>query len=219
MAATRGPRPPETVRFTLPELTERTAAEITEGQHHEQCHAVDLDLSGRDLRRTTFTESELVRVRLDGADLQGVHLAECRLSQLDAATFTSPRSSWRDVVLTGSRLGAVESYESTWRSLLVTDSKLGYVNARGSAWTDVTFRGCTVDELDLANARLSRVRLQDCRVRSLRVPAATLVDVDLREARIEEIEGLAGLSGAWVSEHQLTELAPLLAAHLGIRVG
>jgi uncharacterized protein YjbI with pentapeptide repeats len=219
MAPSAGPQPPETVQVTLPPLTDVTAGSLAASQHHELARLADLDLSGADLRRTTFSESALQRLVLDATDLRGVHLAECRLDQLDAARCSVPRSSWRDVVLAGSRLGAVEAYESTWRAVLVTDSKLGYLNARGSTWTDVTFRGCTVDELDLTDARLTRVRLDDCRVRSLRLGGTILTDVDLRTARLAELEGLAGLAGAWVSEQQLTELAPLLAAHLGIRIG
>ena len=219
MAPSLGPRPPEPVRVTLPALTDVAADALPGTQHHELLRLADLDLTGADLRGTTFAECALERLVLDAADLRGVHLVECRLAQLDAARCTVPRSSWRDVTLDGSRLGAVEAYESTWRSVLVTDSKLGYLNARGSTWTDVTLRGCTVDELDLTAARLTRVRLEGCRVRSVRLADATLVDVDLRTARLEELEGLAGLAGAWVSEQQLTELAPLLADHLGIRVG
>ena len=156
---------------------------------------------------------------LDAVDLRGVHLVECRLSQLDAAHGVLPRSSWREVVLAGSRLGAVECYDSTWRSVLITDSKMGYLNARGSTWTDVTLSGCAIDELDLAGARLTRVRLDGCRIGTLRVAGATLTDVDLRGAQLTQLEGLAGLAGAWVSEQQLIELAPLLADHLGIRIG
>jgi uncharacterized protein YjbI with pentapeptide repeats len=218
MAATRGPRPPEAVRFSLPPLDDATLQDLRSSRHHDQRRVADLDLTDLELRQTTFAECALERLVLHGADLRGMHLVECRLAALDAASCALPHSSWRDVVLDGSRLGALECYESTWRSLLVTDSKFGYLNARGSSWTDVTFRNCVVDELDLSNARLTRVRFEGCRVRSLRVADATLADVDLRGVRLEEIEGLAGLAGAWFSESQLTELAPLLADHLGIRV-
>ena len=39
------------------------------------------------------------------------------------------------------------------------------------------------------------------------------------DVRLWKLLGLAGLAGAWVNELQLSQLAPLLAAHLGIRVG
>jgi len=213
------PRPPEAVTLTLPPLTDVTGFSPTGDERYEALRLVDLDLSGADLARATFAECALERVALHDADLRGVHLVESRLTQVDAAVFAAPRSSWRTVLLDGSRLGAIETYEATWRSLLVTGCKLGYLNARSSTWRDVTFRGCTVDELDLSGATLTRVAFEDCRIGTLRAGGATLVDVDLRGARLEVVDGLAGLAGAWVSELQLSELAPLLAEHLRIRVG
>lgn len=213
------PRPPGPVTLALPALTGGAALTLVGDVRYEALRLVDLDLSGADLARATFAECELERVALHETGLRGVHLVECRLIQVDAAVFAAPRSSWRTVVLEGSRLGAIETYEAIWRSVLVTGCKLGYLNARASTWWDVTFRGCTVDELDLSGATLTRVAFEDCRIGTLRAAGATLVDVDLRGARFEVIDGLAGLAGAWVSQPQLTELAPLLAEHLKIRVG
>jgi uncharacterized protein YjbI with pentapeptide repeats len=217
--STPRPRPPEEVTLTLPPLTDAGADELAADERYDALRLAEADLSGLDLARATFAECLLERVALHETNLRGTHLLESRLSQVDAPVFTAPRSSWRRTVLERSRLGAVETYETTWRSVLVTDSKLGYLNARSSAWTDVTLRGCTIDELDVSTAKLTRVAFGDCRVGTLRAAGATLVDVDLRGARLEVIDGLAGLAGAWITEHQLTELAPLLADHLKIRVG
>lgn len=213
------PRPPEPVTLALPALTDGAGVTLTGDERYEALRLADLDLTGADLARATFAECELERVTLHEAALRGVHLVESRLGQVDAAVFSAPRSSWRTVVLDGSRLGAVETYEATWRSVLVTGCKLGYLNARSSTWRDVVFAGCTVDELDLSGAKLTRVAFEGCRVGTLRAAGATLVDVDLRSARLEVVDGLTGLAGAWVSDAQLADLAPLLAEHLGIRVG
>jgi uncharacterized protein YjbI with pentapeptide repeats len=213
------PRPPEQVTLTLPPLREGSLDAVAGDRRYDALHFAEADLSGLDLARATFAECVFERVGLHETDLRGAHLVESRLSQVDAAVFTAPRSSWRQTVLERSRLGAVETYETTWRSLLVSDCKLGYLNARGSVWTDVTLRGCSIDELDLSGAKLTRVAFADCRIGTLRAAGATLADVDLRGARLEVIDGLAGLAGAWVSEFQLTELAPLLAEHLKIRIG
>ena len=218
MPTSTSPRPPEPVALTLPPLAGLAADELVEDERYEARLLVDADLSGAELARCTFAECALERVALHETDLRGVHLVESRLTQVDAAVFSAPRSSWRTVLLERSRLGAVEAYEATWRSLLVSECKLGYLNARAGTWRDVTLRGCTVDELDLSGAKLTRVAFEDCRIGTLRASGATLVDVDLRGARLEVVEGLAGLAGAWVSEQQLGELAPLLADHLRIRV-
>lgn len=219
MPTARRPKPPETVRVDLPALTDAPAERLRAGDRREAERYADADLGGAALAGSTFSECSFERVALHEADLRGVHLADCRLSGIDAPLLRVPRSGWRQVSLSASRLGAVEAYEATWRALLVTDCKLGYLNARGSTWTDVTLRDCTVDELDLSGARLTRVALPGCRVATLHLDRATLHDVDLRETGLQLIEGLAGLAGAWVSDSQLTALAPLLADHLGIRVG
>lgn len=219
MAARTRPAPPEPVQLALPELVDTDAVTLAARDRREAERYSDADLSGAVLPQASFGECAFERVALHEADLRGLHLTECRLQQVDAAALGVARSGWRSVAVTGSRLGALEAYESTWRNVELTESKLGYLNARGSTWTDVTLRDCVVEELDLGGARLTRVAFPGCRIASLRLAGATLVDVDLREARLESIEELAGLAGGWVSEAQLSELAPLLAAHLGIRVG
>ena len=190
------PRPPEQVALTLPPLTDGSREDLERDGRYDALRFADADLTGLDLSRSTFVECAFERVSLHETDLRGTHLVEARLSQVDAALFTAPRSSWRRTVLERSRLGAVETYETTWRSLLVSDCKLGYLNARSSAWTDVTLRGCSIDELDLSGAKLARVAFADCRIGTLRAGGATLADVDLRGARLEVIDGLAGLAGA-----------------------
>ena len=219
MPTAERPQPPEQVALSLPALTDAAAREVDGDERYDGLRFAGADFSHEDLARTTFADCAFERVTLHEADLRGAHFVESQLSQVDAPVLTVPRSNWRMVILERSRLGAMESYESSWRSLLLSDCKLGYLNARSSVWTDVTFTGCSIDELDVSGAKLTRVAFADCRIGTLHTPGATLVDVDLRGARLEVIDGLAGLAGAWVSEQQLTELAPLLADHLKIRVG
>jgi uncharacterized protein YjbI with pentapeptide repeats len=121
--------------------------------------------------------------------------------------------------VSGSRIGAAELYESHWRSLEVVGSKLGYLNARSTVWQDVIFRDCVIDELDLGSATISRLAFERCEINTLDATRARCTDVDLRGARLHAIKGLGGLAGAWITGHQLTELAPLLAAHLKIDIG
>jgi len=217
-AATR-PRRPEPVDVVLPALADVPAERLSRGDSRELERYADADLSGAELPGTSFLECLVERVTLHEVDLRGVHLVDCRWQQVDASALSVPRSSFRGVELAGSRIGAFEAYESTWRSVSAHDTRIGYLNARSSTWQDATFRDCSIDELDLTGATLTRVAFPGCRIGTLRAAGSTFTDVDLRDARLEVVEGLDGLAGAWVSEQQLTELAPLLAAHLHIRVG
>ncbi|VEI18608.1 Uncharacterised protein [Actinomyces viscosus] len=80
-----------------------------------------------------------------------------------------------------------------------------------------------VEDLQLAGADLSgvdaqRVRFEESRVGTLRLCDGSLADVDLRGLEMKVVSGVGSLGGATVSGQQLAELAPLMAAHLGLRV-
>ena len=94
----------------------------------------------------------------------------------------------------------------------------GYVNLAGAQLQDVVFEGCEIDSLDLRGAELETVTLLDSRVDELNVAGATLSAVDLSGARLRTLIGVESLRGAIISHAQLVDLAPLLAAQVGLEV-
>jgi uncharacterized protein YjbI with pentapeptide repeats len=216
----RAPQPP-VIRQLLPpaEMVAGSASSIEAGDTREAERYVGTDFGGNRLAHTTFRECVFDGVSFEQADLRGVHLIESLLTNVGVAALAAPRSSWRDVVCRGSRLGSAELYESTWRSVMFENCKIGYVNARSVRWQDVVFRDCVLDELDLVYASVERLAFERCEVGTLELADARLADVDLRGARLATINGLAGLAGCWITEQQLMSFAPLLAQHLKISVG
>ena len=213
-----GPQPPRIEPVALPTLTNVTSLPEIRSDVREAERYPQHDLSGADLEFWSFTDCEFRQTGLDETRLRGSRLSEVILGEIDAPVFSAPRTSWRNVQVTGSRLGSAELYASTWRSVTIAGSKINYLNARTADWQDVRFTDCTLDELDLSEATVTRLAFTGCRIGTLSLAGARLTDVDLRDVRLEMINGLAGLGGAWVSEAQLVELAPLLAAHLEIQV-
>jgi len=122
------------------------------------------------------------------------------------------------VELVDSRIGAWELYDADVESVLVEDCRLGFANLAGTAVRDLLIRGTRIDELDLSGIEAERVRFEDCQVGTLRLRGGSLSDVDLRGLEMRVVSGVDSLGGATVSGEQLTELAPLLAQHLGLRV-
>lgn len=200
------------------DLVDGSAPDIEAGDTREAERYVGTDLAGRRLSHTTFRECVFDGVSLEESDLRGVHLIESVLTNVGAAALAAPRSFWRDVVCTGSRLGSAELYETTWRSVTFEQCKISYVNARSAHWRDVMFRDCVLDELDLGYASVQRLAFVNCQVNTLELASAQLAHVDLRGARLSTVNGLEGLAGCWITEEQLTSLAPLLAQHLKISV-
>lgn len=204
--------------ITLPELTPGAEHDLHPGTEIEGVGLVDLTLDDLDLESSSIIICSLSGIRSAETNLQYATLAESVLDRLDLPVVRGMRGRWRDVEIRGTRLGAAELFGSAWDSVHLVGCKLGYVNLRGAELRDVVFTDCTVDELDLGQATLERVAFRETRVARLDLQGATLKHVDLRGAELREIGGVASMSGATISEQQLVDLAPLLAAERGILV-
>ena len=212
------PRQPRIPTRKPPRYTDSDGDALLDGDSYATQRYDHRDLSGRDLRHSTFSECAFIATNLTGADLTGAHLVESDLTEVTAAQLTAPRSLWRHSTVVRSRLGAVEAYEANLDGLVVADTKISYLNARAATWKDVLFQRCVVDEVDLVGAELSRVRFESCQIGSLELSRTTCRDVDLRDAELRQISGLAGMAGCVISPEQLSDLSGALAAHLGIVV-
>ena len=217
-AAPASPRPPVLTAPDLGRLRDGEADELAAGEMVEDLDLVDADLSGGDLSALTLLSCRFSEVFANDTDLAAARLVDCRLERLSATYLHSPRSTWRTVELVDSRIGAWELYDADVESLLIEDCRLGFVNLAGTAVRDVLIQGTRIDELDLSGIDARRVRFEDCRVGTLRLHGGNLSDVDLRGLEMRVVSGVGSLSGATISSVQLTELAPLLAEYLGLRV-
>ena len=202
----------------LPDLVDRSAMDVQDGETRERERFSDQDFGGLDLRSTSFVECAFFAPVFDQADLRGCHLNESVITRMNTAALAAPRSGWRHSLVEQSRLGSAELYSSTWQQVEIRDSKLGFLNLRGATITDLQLSGCTIDELDLATARVTRMSFRDCRIGTLELAGARLSDVDLRGAELDQVKSLDGLAGATLSELQLQQLAPQFAAHLRVLV-
>ena len=176
-------------------------------------------LDGQDGSRARFLECALVGCVLDDARLDHARFIDTTLTEVRAGVLGIAGSTWQDCAWETCRLGAVEAYGTEWIRTEVRGGKIDYLNLRDAQLDDVRLVGCVVDELDLAHASVRRLTLEDCRVRRLDVTGAKLTDVDLRGLTgLEHVAGVGGLAGATITSDQLLDLAPHLAAHLGIEV-
>jgi uncharacterized protein YjbI with pentapeptide repeats len=168
------------------------------------------------------------RRRLDSSRLSGLTMRSWRArgstfagsvwDRLDVLALAAPDSGWRDLVVSGSRIGSMELFETNLRRVQFTGCKLGYVNLRSADVADVAFTDCVIEDLDLMRTKAQRVSLSGCRITRLEVANSRLGDVDLRGADVADISGLEGLRGVTISVDQLFDLAPILASRLGVTV-
>ncbi len=131
---------------------------------------------------------------------------------------TWPIPTWRESGISGGRLGALMLAGATWTGVRIHGAKLGFVNLAGATLEDVVFEDCEIGGLDLRAARARSVVFVDSAIDELNVAGATLAGFDLTGARMRSLVGVESLRGAIVSPSELQDLAPLLAAELGIEV-
>ncbi len=215
--STRPTTAPRIDELRLDRLDDGDPTALTRRADLEGFRFADVTLERLDLADAVVAGSRLERFETSEADLRGCRLSEVDLEAVNVPVVRAARGEWRDVRVSG-RLGSVEAYESEWRGVHFVGCKLSYVNLRSAQLQDILFTDCAIEELDLAGARLRRVRLAETRVRHLDVQHSDLEHVDLRGATLESIDGLTHLRGAVVTSDQLTLLAPLLAAGIGLRV-
>ena len=193
--------------------------DLLETRHdYEAIAFVDRDFTGQDATDARFLECRLERCCLDGLSMRRARIVESLLADVHGASVDLTDSIWRDSRMSGGRLGALTLAGATWTGTRVRGSKLGFVSFAGARLEDVVFEECEIGGLDARSAQLRLVAFVGCTVDELNVAGATLSKVDLSGARLRSLIGVESLRGAIVSHQQLLDLAPLLAAQLGLEV-
>ncbi len=214
--AARKSEPPTDI--TLPVLTPLGAADLAAHGDYDAVLVADADLAGLHLEGAAFLASHLDRCGLDEAVLRRGRLAECVLTEVHAVSLDVADAVWRETLVVDPRIGALSAPGATWDNIRIRGGKLDFVNLSGAKLTDVVFERCVIGELDLGQTQVQRLRFDGVKLGVLDCTGARLVDADFTGAEIGAVRGIDGLRGATFSTSQLLDLAPLLAAHLGVRI-
>ena len=128
------------------------------------------------------------RAAADGLELSGTDFAECEFQGV----------SFNDTQLRG----------ATFRDCILAELYAPVFTAARTTWRDV----------HIANPRLGSAELYESGWQSVRIDGGKLDFLNLRGTDFRTISGLGSLAGVVIDDYQLSLLAPLLAAHLGVVV-
>lgn len=203
----------------LPELMACADGKLAPDGDYDGLEFLDGDFTGQDAGGARFMDCALTGCALDETQLHHARVLDSVLTGLRGVGTNLAEANLRDVELVDARLGGVQLHGAVLERVLVRGGKIDYLNLRTAKLKDVVFEGCVLVEPDFGGARLERVEFVDCVVKGADLTAATLVDVDLRRAaELGIARGVGRLSGAVISHTQLLDLAPVLAAEMGLRV-
>ena len=177
-----------------------------------------VDLTAQDGEGAHFEDCVLIECTLDEVRIDHARILETIFTGSHATTLELLGATLRDVTFADCRIGALASPGSKWTQVSVRGGKLDYVNLRDAQLDNVKFEDCSIGELDLSGAIVTQLVILGCRVGQLTLTHAQLKDTDLRGAELSSVTGLTELAGATITNVQLHDLAPALAAHLQITV-
>ncbi|MCI3272170.1 pentapeptide repeat-containing protein [Streptomyces sp. 7R015] len=179
----------------------------------------EFDFAGHDGGGARFMDCALTGCAVDETRLRHARVLDSVLTGLRGVGTDLADATLRDVELVDARLGGVQAHGAVLERVVVRGGKIDYLNLRTARLRDVVFEGCVLVEPDFGGAKLERVQFVDCVLKGADLTAATLKDVDLRDAaELVVARGVDRLAGAVISSVQLMDLAPVLAAEMGIRV-
>ncbi|MEW2292160.1 pentapeptide repeat-containing protein [Streptomyces sp. NPDC006743] len=203
----------------LPALEAYEGAGLAPDGDYDGLEFRETDFAGQDGAGARFMDCALRGCVLDDASLRRARLFDTVLTGVRGVGTDLAEATLRDVELTDARLGGVQSHGAVLERVRIRGGKIDYLNLRKARLRDVVFEGCVLVEPDFGGARLERVEFVDCVLQGVDFGGAALTDVDLRgAARLEIARGVDRLAGAVISTGQLLDLAPVLAAELGVRV-
>lgn len=212
----KGARRPE---VRLPPLEPFRDGELEPDGDYDGLEFREKDLTGQDGAGARFMDCALTGCALDETRLHHARILDSVLTGLRGVGTDLAESTLRDVELVDARLGGVQLHGAALERVVIRGGKIDYLNLRKARLKDVVFEGCVLVEPDFGGARLERVEFVDCALKGVDLTGVTLAEVDLRRAaELDIARGVDRLSGAVISSGQLLDLAPVLAAQLGIRV-
>jgi uncharacterized protein YjbI with pentapeptide repeats len=216
--AARDRRPPPARSIELPELVPYAGGALVPHGDYEALDFAGLDLSGQHADNAGFLRCRLTRCRLDGLVLARGRIGDCLLRECHAASVDLTSSIVRDTLLEDDRIGVLTAAEAGWSSVRLRGGKIDLLDLSRGRLTDLAFEGCTIGVLDLTGSKVRTMRFEACEIGELVVDDARLADVDLTGCVLRLVRGIGSLRGATIARDQLVDLAPLLAAHVGLTV-
>jgi uncharacterized protein YjbI with pentapeptide repeats len=200
----------------LPPVLEE-GAEPTRGEESFQLRWTALS-PVTDAAHSAITECSLTGASVDRLDLSGATLVDVDIAGLRATAVAGRAARLRRVRIAGGRIGTLDLADAELDEVELRGIRIDYLSLRGARVSDLLISGCTIGTLDVPQARLARVAFDDSRADEVDTRGLRAEHLDLGGLDALSYLDLASLGGATLSQRQVEQLAPALAAALGIRV-
>lgn len=212
----RSPESPAAPRVSPPDLPREF--ESATARRSADLLAASLDLSGTVDLAYASLEQCTVAADADTVDLSGATLIDVDFTSVRIASLRMRDASVRRVRISGGRIGTLDLSSARIDELLLDDVRIDYLNLGGAKATDVEIDACGIRTLDMPQAELTRMRFAETRSDEVDPRGMRATHVDLRGLDAAAFLDANSLRGTTLSSYQVQQLAPVLAAGIGIQV-
>jgi len=202
----------------LPDLTAATVRDLVGRAVLDGVRLDGADLSGVSVAQVRMLECALVDCTADSAELPGVTRVDVYVGGLKAETLSFKGSDWRDATWAEMRVGALLVDGGELTDVTIRDSRIDLESLRGTRIRRLTLSNCRVDTLDVSMATIDDLAVVGGSVGELLSDGARMARLDVSDTALGAIGHPASLRGLVLSKAQIDDIAPALAAHLGIEV-
>lgn len=171
-----------------------------------------------DASHAALTECTVAAASVDRLDLHGATLVDVEFDALKATAVNAREARLRRVRLEGGRLGTLDLAGAEVDEVELRGIRIDYLSLAAAKVEDLLIVDCTIATLDLPQATLSRVRFENTRADEVDTRGMRADSLDLRGLDAASFLDVSSLRGATLTPWQIEQLAPALAASVGIDV-
>ncbi len=179
---------------------------LVEGQSFSQARRLRIDDSK--IENSIFTA-----LQFDKFEVNSVVVRKSDLSALRTYRAIIQKSLFHNVRASGADFAEAEIKDCIFR-----DVKLDGVGFKLSNLKRVRFENCILKGIDFYGSMFDNVTFTGCDLENAHFDKVKLQSVDFRGENITAIKGMVNLKGAIISSEQLYQIAPILAADIGLVV-
>lgn len=180
--------------------------------------AASLDLTGDADLAYASLEQCTVRADADAVDLTGATVLDVAMDGVRIAALKLRDAGIRRLRISGGRIGTLDLSGARIDELELRDVRIDYLNLGAARAVDVDVSGCSIRTIDMPQAELTRVRFAATSTDEVDPRGMRATDVDLRGLDALSYLDANNLRGTTLSGYQVQQLAPVIAAGLGIQI-
>jgi uncharacterized protein YjbI with pentapeptide repeats len=157
-------------------------------------------------------------VTITAGRYQSFDIADATIQELHAPNILSYRGSIIRSHIHKGQLTGLQLPEAHITDVVFNNCRLNLANFRKVKFERCIFTACDLTEADFSDANMHNALFENCQIDLAEFSNVQCKRVEFLNTNLSQIKGVGGLSGSAITEENLIEIAPLLAASHGIHL-